>query len=129
MASSTMTPWHPVAPRQVRRQVADPDANAMKAASNAPVLKEDKEEEEPLLIKDMDPPKLPSKSEKEPQVRNRPATMAAAAASASAAAPSALPAASLPAAASLQEIAEEPKKAPFGLALGAGQGLIAKWSQ
>lgn len=95
---------------QVRRQVADPEANAMKAA-NAPVLMEDKEEEEPLLIEDIDPPKLPSEPEKEPLNSARPAT-AMATAAAAVPAPPALPAASLPAAASLQEIAEEPKKGP-----------------
>lgn len=85
---------------QVRRQVADPSSDAK---AGAPALMEEKEEEEPLLIEDIDPPKLPSEPEKEPLNSARAAAVPA---------PPALPAASLPAAASLQEIAEEPKKGP-----------------
>lgn len=92
---------------QVRRQVADP-SDATKAG--APALMEEKEEEEPLLIEDIDPPKLPSEPEKEPLNSARAATAMAATAAAAVPAPPALPATSLPAAASLQEIAEEPKK-------------------
>jgi len=95
---------------QVRRQGADPSkepslvegSGCAVGSPPGPLMEADKEEDEPLLIEDVDPPKLPSEPEKEPLNSARTPQPA----------PQPVQPAASTASLGLQEICEEPRKGP-----------------